>query len=477
MSNKLTDKAETTTQPTHLISVVGGALKRLTWAGFTALLGATYAASTHAARHKSGGADALGLDELAAPTDVTTLDATTSLHGLLPKLDKQKLDAIESAADVTDAGNVGAAIHGATAKATPVDADALPLIDSAASNVLKRVTWANVKATLKTYLDTLYAAVIHTHALSGLTQSAATSGQVAAWNGTAWAPATASGGGGATITTPRVLHVTTAGHDTTGNGSVGTPYLTAQKAFDIAVAGSGNYLLQFGIGAFGNITAAGGWPLRITLGGVSQLGSRIGEVNIAAGTGGDIRGNGLISVDVISANGDPGVMGTAGDDADPEDPNGSGGGGGNGTDGGAGGYLRLERVYVFTVVCVGGAGGTGGTGGAGGYNGTGGQGGYGGSGGGPGVVFVLHAQVRYLHGPGGPGGVGGEGGGGMTGGETGGNGDDAIGCAITSYHSQIETPVGESLDYFDSAFSSTGNIAGSVTQLDYNAYVWHMPTS
>jgi len=44
----------------------------------------------------------------------------------------------------------------ATAKATPVDADQLPLVDSAASNVLKKLTWVNVKATLKAYFDTLY---------------------------------------------------------------------------------------------------------------------------------------------------------------------------------------------------------------------------------------------------------------------------------------------------------------------------------
>ena len=44
----------------------------------------------------------------------------------------------------------------ATGKTTPVDADQLPLVDSAASNVLKKLTWANVKATLKTYFDTLY---------------------------------------------------------------------------------------------------------------------------------------------------------------------------------------------------------------------------------------------------------------------------------------------------------------------------------
>ena len=42
--------------------------------------------TAHAASHKSGGADAIKLDELAAPTNVTTLDATIAQHGLLPKL-------------------------------------------------------------------------------------------------------------------------------------------------------------------------------------------------------------------------------------------------------------------------------------------------------------------------------------------------------------------------------------------------------
>ena len=46
--------------------------------------------------------------------------------------------------------------HDATDKTAPVDADEVPLVDSEASNVLKKLTWANLKATLKTYLDTLY---------------------------------------------------------------------------------------------------------------------------------------------------------------------------------------------------------------------------------------------------------------------------------------------------------------------------------
>jgi hypothetical protein len=41
-----------------------------------------------------------------------------------------------------------AEVHDASSKATPVDADEIGLLDSAASNVLKKLTWANLKATL-----------------------------------------------------------------------------------------------------------------------------------------------------------------------------------------------------------------------------------------------------------------------------------------------------------------------------------------
>jgi hypothetical protein len=47
---------------------------------------ARYAPLVHAARHQAGGADPIALDTLAAPTDVTTLNATASAHGLLRKL-------------------------------------------------------------------------------------------------------------------------------------------------------------------------------------------------------------------------------------------------------------------------------------------------------------------------------------------------------------------------------------------------------
>jgi len=213
---------------------------------------ATSAVSTHAAATDPHGdrayADGLAGNYAAAGHNhsgtyqplATVLTNTTAAF---TTAQETKLSGIETAADVTDAGNVGAAIDGATAKTTPVDADTVPLIDSAASNVLKKLSWANIKATAKTYFDTLYQAasatlttwatitpgtgiatalavnvgtagapVINGGALgtpssatltnatglppAGITQSGATSSQVLAWNGSVWAPATPAAGAG-----------------------------------------------------------------------------------------------------------------------------------------------------------------------------------------------------------------------------------------------------------------------------------------
>jgi hypothetical protein len=59
----------------------------------------------------------------------------------------------------TDVDTREKSINAAAAKATPVDADTLGVIDSADTSILKKVTWANVKATLKAYFDTIYISV------------------------------------------------------------------------------------------------------------------------------------------------------------------------------------------------------------------------------------------------------------------------------------------------------------------------------
>jgi len=85
---------------------------------------------------------------------------TMTLDGRDVSVDGTKLDGIEALSDVTDAINVGSSIHGVANKATPVDADKVPLIDTEAANVLKTSTWTNIKAFLKTYFDGVYAAVL-----------------------------------------------------------------------------------------------------------------------------------------------------------------------------------------------------------------------------------------------------------------------------------------------------------------------------
>lgn len=49
-----------------------------------------------------------------------------------------------------------AQLHAASSKTPPVDADELALADSAASFALKKLTWANLKAAMKTYFESLF---------------------------------------------------------------------------------------------------------------------------------------------------------------------------------------------------------------------------------------------------------------------------------------------------------------------------------
>ncbi|MCA9367876.1 hypothetical protein KC887_06485 [Candidatus Kaiserbacteria bacterium] len=54
----------------------------------------------------------------------------------------------DSATPAETTTTIGSLINGATSKTTPVDADQVGLMDSAASNVLKKLSWANIKTTL-----------------------------------------------------------------------------------------------------------------------------------------------------------------------------------------------------------------------------------------------------------------------------------------------------------------------------------------
>lgn len=82
-------------------------------------------------------------------TDLATVKTDTDIADALSKKHT-------SGSDAETTTTIGTLINGADAKATPVDADMVGLMDSAASNILKKLSWANIKATLKTYFDSLY---------------------------------------------------------------------------------------------------------------------------------------------------------------------------------------------------------------------------------------------------------------------------------------------------------------------------------
>ena len=150
--------------------------------------------------------NAVFLADFPATSDDLT-DGTT--YKQYPAADKTKLAGIASGADVTSATNVGSSMTGATAKTTPVDADTMPLNDSAASNALKKVTWANIKATLKTYFDSL------TTTLSNKTLDSSNILTDVQLSGSASAPATPSTGfgrfSGAGTSTVRPKYINSSG--------------------------------------------------------------------------------------------------------------------------------------------------------------------------------------------------------------------------------------------------------------------------
>jgi len=172
------------------------------------------AVSTHAALttgvHGLGGASQLNVgttagtvaagDHAHTGTYQPLATVLTNTTAAFTTAQETKLSGIEAAADVTDAGNVGTAIDGATAKTTPVDADTVALIDSAAGNVLKKLSWANIKATAKTYFDTLY--------------------QAASATLTTWAGITPAAGVGTFLATPSSANLATAVTDETGSGAL-----------------------------------------------------------------------------------------------------------------------------------------------------------------------------------------------------------------------------------------------------------------
>ena len=97
---------------------------------------------------------------------------TTAEYYHLTAAELSKLTGIELLADVTTTAKVGAAINTATTSATPLDADVVGFLDSAASWAMKKMTFTNLKAFLKTYFDTIYNKYVHPNHTGEVTSAA-----------------------------------------------------------------------------------------------------------------------------------------------------------------------------------------------------------------------------------------------------------------------------------------------------------------
>lgn len=88
--------------------------------------------SAHAPTHRTGGSDAIALDTLAAPTDVTTLNASTGAHGLAPKLPSPTATSIYLVWSPIPLANItGYTIHYGTSSGTYTLTQTVGLVTSA----------------------------------------------------------------------------------------------------------------------------------------------------------------------------------------------------------------------------------------------------------------------------------------------------------------------------------------------------------
>lgn len=179
------------------------------------------------------------------------------------------------------------------------------------------------------------------------------------------------------------LYIRIDGNDN-NDGSINSPLLTAQAAFDIAASDVGYYVLDFGAGNFGGVTLTQDWPSRISVRGVGVTQSFLEGINgngadetydqdyqqispAANGFNINITGDNTINLGHISANGGNGresfAYGSGGSGGSiiltniiSEDVTSNGGSGNilNGGDGGSGGPITITNSTINSIQSNGG---------------------------------------------------------------------------------------------------------------------------
>lgn len=184
------------------------------------------------------------------------------------------------------AANFATMINDAASKSPPIDADTFPIYDSVAA-VLKKVTFTNLKAFLKTYFDTLYLALAGGTLTGNITLGENTSIDLdpAGSADGKYSGICITGTAGATLAFGDLIYLAVADSrweltDADATATAGTP-LIGMCVLAAAADGSATKILLQGI-----IRADAKFPA-LTIGAPAYVGETAGAIQVAIPTGAD----------------------------------------------------------------------------------------------------------------------------------------------------------------------------------------------